>query len=806
MANLSVNSKNKISIEKKPRVYFTCHPDDFEAHFERICNDIFKTHDCAVYYTEDMTEKFAADEKEVDLGRNNMFVVPVTYRLISTPNRAMDEDIPYALARNIPVLPIIMEPGLDKFYSSPGKFGELQYINPFSSDRTEISYEEKLKKFLESVLLGDEMIKRIRDAFDAYIFLSYRKKDRKYANDLMRLIHGRSECYDIAVWFDEFLTPGESFKENIEKALSDCKLFTLLVTPRLFEKVTDENGKEQDNYVISTELPIALKNKAEKGTDVFAVEMEKTDENSLFAFNIDNCVNVESDEFGSRLSDSLSGIIKSDNDTPEHKYLIGLAYLDGIDVEVDRARGIALITEAAEAGCLEAMQKLYDIYINGIGVRVDYKRAVSLAEAIVGSMYQKFGEDHTDTLYAMNELAVVYGKLEKHKEALEVFLHISELQSKAPEKHYSNICVTLNNIATEYAELGEYEKALEIHKKVYELHCQAFGKDNYTAVAMLSNLATSYHDAGDNVTAIEYLEQAYELLCNNYGEDHNMAPILANNIAMCYMNINEDSKAFLLLERAYRLQVEKNGEEHPSALEILKNLGLVCDKLKKYKHAKMYLQKSYELRTKVLGYEHPDTIRTLMNFAYAQKECGEYKSALRLYEKAYNLACKAWGKDTPETAIAFRELASLYGKVGDHKKALAFKEKAYNQHCRVFGKEDHNTLIAMNNLAHTYCELGDYRKALKLQEELYILTCKVLGEKDSLTLTIMNNLAGTLYELGKKKKAVEMMEKMCEIKCRVLGKDHPDTIDALENLATCYKLTGDLHKAMDVLKMINKLP
>ncbi len=48
----------------KPRVYFTCHPDDFDRYFEKICEDLFKTHDCAIYYTEDMTAElfgFAAE-------------------------------------------------------------------------------------------------------------------------------------------------------------------------------------------------------------------------------------------------------------------------------------------------------------------------------------------------------------------------------------------------------------------------------------------------------------------------------------------------------------------------------------------------------------------------------------------------------------------------------------------------------------------------------------------------------------------------------------------------------------------------
>ena len=167
MAVFKLETKNKVDIDKKPRVYFTCHPDDFEKHFKKICDDIFKTHDCAIYYTEDMTEVVADDEKQVDLGRNNLFVVPVTFKLLTTPNRAMDEDFPYALKEHIPVLPIMMEPGIDEFYAKPDKFGELQYLNPHSTDPTEISYEEKLQKYLESVLISDELAKRVRAAFEA---------------------------------------------------------------------------------------------------------------------------------------------------------------------------------------------------------------------------------------------------------------------------------------------------------------------------------------------------------------------------------------------------------------------------------------------------------------------------------------------------------------------------------------------------------------------------------------------------------------------------------------------------------------
>lgn len=183
----SYKTRGNSSPKDKPRVYFTCHPDDFERYFEKICEDIFKTHDCTVYYTDDMNADLSDENNLVDLERMNLFVIPVTFRLLTQPNRAMDSDFRFAMGKHIPVLPMMMEPGIDEFYSKPDKFGELQYMDPYSQDLTAISYEEKLKKYLESVLISDELVQRVRKAFDAYIFLSYRKKDRAYANELIDL-------------------------------------------------------------------------------------------------------------------------------------------------------------------------------------------------------------------------------------------------------------------------------------------------------------------------------------------------------------------------------------------------------------------------------------------------------------------------------------------------------------------------------------------------------------------------------------------------------------------------------------------
>ncbi len=409
MAVIRVKTQNKVDIDKKPRVYFTCHPDDVEKYFDKICNDIFNSHDCAIYYTKNMAEQILDENKETDLGRSNLFVIPVTENLLTTPNRAMDEDFPYALKEHIPILPIMMENGIDELYSNPQKFGELQYLNPNSNDLTEISYAEKLKKYLEAVLINDETAQRIRNAFDAYIFLSYRKKDRKYANELMRLIHSNSKFRDIAIWFDEFLTPGESFKENIERILNDCRLFTLLVTPQLLEKVIDESGEERDNYVIGVELPVAQRNKLEKGVEIFAVEMEKTDVNSLAQIGIFDCINPKKENvFYNQLLTYFPNLaISTSRNTPEHNFLIGLAYLEGIDVEVNRERAVELIKESAEFDLPEAIAKLILMYTDGIGVSRNQFEALKWSEKLSDYYFKKIFSKK-GTIKSRNKLSELF--------------------------------------------------------------------------------------------------------------------------------------------------------------------------------------------------------------------------------------------------------------------------------------------------------------------------------------------------------------------------------------------------------------
>ena len=129
-AYMKVKTRDNIDVRGKPKVYFTCHPDDFDRYFDEVCDNIFKVQDCAIYYTADMAASIPWIYRDTDLGGMALFVIPVTFRLLTEDNRAMQEDFAFADENHIPILPLMMEVDIDTLYSQ--KFGKRQYLSPNS--------------------------------------------------------------------------------------------------------------------------------------------------------------------------------------------------------------------------------------------------------------------------------------------------------------------------------------------------------------------------------------------------------------------------------------------------------------------------------------------------------------------------------------------------------------------------------------------------------------------------------------------------------------------------------------------------
>lgn len=427
MSALGYKTRGQSSPQGKAKVYFCCHPLDQRQYLDSISQEILSRQNCAVWYPLDPN---AIRDREYleDLKQMRLFVVPVTTRLLLTKNPALNTEVPFALQHHIPILPLMQESGLAELFNQ--KCGDFQFLDPNAHDVTAISYEEKLDKYLSDVLIGDDLTEKIRAAFDAYVFLSYRKKDRKYAQELMRLIHKHDVCRDIAIWYDEFLTPGENFNDAIKAAFEKSALFVLTVTPSILEKTVDAAGIEHDNYIQQVEYPMAIREEK----PILPVQLLPTDPGELKQKYpaLPKCADARNaDEFSRELLASVKALaLQEQNSGAEHLFFIGLAYLAGVDVELDSGRGIALIQDAANQGLPEAMQKMVSVYRMGEGVPKDLTQAILWQKRFVEAMETRFREDGTSEaagkwLDAQMTLGELYHLVGVYDKAAETFKELS---------------------------------------------------------------------------------------------------------------------------------------------------------------------------------------------------------------------------------------------------------------------------------------------------------------------------------------------------------------------------------------------
>lgn len=165
MANLKFKARGLSNPQSKTRIYFCCHPKDFEPYFDIISNAVLSEIDCAIWYCDNLArDKYFFD----DLSSMKLFVVPVTPNLIKVPNEIIDSEISFAKEHKIPILPIVTEKGLeDDFCHKWGSFCSIELKDTLTSSR---EFQENLKSLLSSYLI-------VKEHEGSWIFLSHSSRD-----------------------------------------------------------------------------------------------------------------------------------------------------------------------------------------------------------------------------------------------------------------------------------------------------------------------------------------------------------------------------------------------------------------------------------------------------------------------------------------------------------------------------------------------------------------------------------------------------------------------------------------------------
>lgn len=494
------------------RVFISFHPED-TAQMEKIANDVLNISNCAVWYH---TDSLTAEEADLDdfarkLCEMKLFVVVVTTNYLENDSLAKNWEYGFAMKHHIPVLPIAAESGLEEYFAAEMNricdgYGDIQLLRSQVTDRTEISYNQKLIRDLSAILLENKEVERIKRAFSGRIFLSYRKKDRRYANELMHTIHSIPSLRNVSIWFDEFMSSGEKWSEQIGEALKKSDVFLLMVSPSI---------TEPDNYVIREEYPAARK----QGKKIVSVgknenKSEAPDMEELRRVFPGLRVFVDGDD-----ADGLKNVLQELSDdgesTPETDYLIGLAFFHGIEMERDTEKAVSLIVAAANRNLPEAVRKLAEMYWNGNGVSVNYENSILWRERLAELYKQKFDEikgleEMLDYIRALESLSECFYELSAFRDSLLWAKRLANLMEQAapfpdsPEfLHYYARAYDLCGLSCR--RLALYDDALAYADRYHELAEKQYKQE--PSVNNLHNLSAACGRVGDAYYALGDFEQ-----------------------------------------------------------------------------------------------------------------------------------------------------------------------------------------------------------------------------------------------------------------------------------------------------------
>ncbi len=456
----------------------------------------------------------------------------------------------------------------------------------------------------------------------------------------------------------------------------------------------------------------------------------------------------------------------------------------------------ALATQPARRAKLQATLSATDY---GLGL---YPEAIALHEQIRDYYLATFGLEDTNTLAAMDNLAVFYRAAGRPNDALKLGAEILTLRRKLLGPENTDVLVTMNNVASYYHDVGRFDEALKLREQVLPLDRKVLGPENPRTINAMGNLADSYQDAGRRDEALKLNEEALSLDRKVLGAEHPDTIAATEALANSYESLGRKDEALKLREETLTLSRKVFGPEHPRTLTPMISLAVSYDEVDRRAEALKLREETLPLTRKVLGPEHPNTLLAMNNLANSYVDAGRKDEALKLREDTLTLSRKVLGPEHPTTLMAMINLADSYDGVGRKAEALKLSEEALPLIRKVLGPEHPDTLTAMINLSNSYVDAGRQAEALKLREEALTLGRKALGAENPTTLMAMIDLANSYDDVDRKAEALKLREETLPLTRKVLGPEHPDTLATMVNLASSYHVAGRLDEALKLWEQV----
>ena len=427
-------------------------------------------------------------------------------------------------------------------------------------------------------------------------------------------------------------------------------------------------------------------------------------------------------------------------------------------------------------------------------------RTVTVANLLQTSAQQLEKSDSIqDTVRAdlWDALGETHRGLGLYPEAVELFTKCRDLRSTLLGEDHPDTLSAMDELGRAHESAGQFDKAIVLHEQTLKRRRTILGTEHANTMSSMNNLASAYYAAGRVAEAILLGEQTLELRKAKLGDEHPQTLHSMTNLAISYESAGRTTDALRLRTRSLRLTREQFGDEH---LETLDKLAYGFRSMGRWGQAIKVYERTVVLRRAKLGESHPATLRSMDSLASTYCSARRMADAMRLHEVTLSLRRENLNADHPDVLNSMNNLAMTYESVGRIDEALWLLEYAVKAKRTKLGKQHPSTLRSMANLARVYRYASRLKEAIQLGETTFKLQQEKLGEEHSDTMLSMGELGMAYEAAGRRDDAILLYGQSFELSQRIRGADHRGTLAMLGMLADAYQTADQLADALILYK------
>jgi tetratricopeptide (TPR) repeat protein len=324
-----------------------------------------------------------------------------------------------------------------------------------------------------------------------------------------------------------------------------------------------------------------------------------------------------------------------------------------------------------------------------------YRQVEPLLQLMLTIQQQVLGDEHSDTVSTLNNLAFLYVQLGKYRQTEPLLQRALASYEQALGADHPQVGTVLDILGWCYIYEGKYAQAEALLRRALAIWEPLQGLGYIEAATTPDVLGLLYMYWGRYAEAESFFQQALAIDEHIRGPEHLDTLIVLVNLAGLHIRQGKFAEAeLLLLRRVLPITERELGPEHHITALSLFTQGQLYALQSKFDEAEPLYQRALAAYEQVLGPEHPDTAYILLYLAqlYQSRRWDEqaesiYKRALTIYEHIVEL-------ENPFMAEMLYHLASLYENQGKYAQAQPLYQRALTIREQALGTSHSETFAA----------------------------------------------------------------------------------------------------------------